>query len=156
MNTEQYAKVLSRLQDLCAKRECCSSEIFSKALSALDGDREKAAELLESLKADGYVSDFRYASAFAREKAALTGWGSVKISYMLAGKGIAKDVISKALEEIDEESADKKMMSLLEAKKRSLEGDPQIKLKLIRFGLSRGYEYDKIGPAADDILSAKH
>ena len=112
---EDYPKVLNRLQNQCAKREYCSSDIYKKAYSAFDGDRELALKLVESLVADKFVDDLRFASAFAREKSRLSGWGKVKISYMLAGKGIPKDVVDKALEEIDEDEAHRRMVSVLEA-----------------------------------------
>ena len=45
-----------------------------------------------------------------------------------------------------------KLLAVLEAKYRALKGDPQEKFKLIRFGLTRGYEYEKIAPVVDEIL----
>ena len=149
---EEYSKVLNRLQNQCSKREYCSSDIYKKAYSAFDGDRDLALKLVDSLVADRFVDDLRYASAFAREKARLSGWGTVKISYMLAGKGIPKDVIAQALEEIDPDEAHRKMVSVLEAKYKTLQGDPQEKFKLLKFGLTRGYGYDEIAPVVDGIV----
>lgn len=149
---EEYPKVLDRLQAQCSKREYCSSDIFRKALSAFEGDREQAQKLLDELVADRFVDDLRYASAFAREKARLTGWGPAKISYTLVGKGIPRTVVAEALKGIDCEEADRKMRSVLEAKYRTLKGDPQEKFKLLKFGLTRGYEYDRIAPVVDEIL----
>ena len=71
---------------------------------------------------------------------------------MLAGKGIPKDVVARALEEVDEGEAERKMVSVLEAKYKTLQGDPQEKFKLLKFGLSRGYDYDKIAPVVDVIV----
>lgn len=149
---EEYSKVLDRLQAQCSKREYCSSDILRKGLSAFDGDREQASRLLESLIQDRFVDDLRYATAFAREKSRLTGWGPAKIKYMLVGKGIPKSVVEEALREIDPDEVLRKMRSVLEAKYRTLAGDPQEKFKLLKFGLTRGYEYDAIAPVVDDIL----
>ncbi len=149
---QEYDKVLDRLQSQCVKREYCRSDIFRKALTALEGDRAAAERLVESLVADRFVDDVRYASAFAREKARLSGWGPVKISFALRGKGISRDAISEALGEIDPEEADRRMVSVLETKYRTLEGDPQEKFKLLRFGLTRGYDYEKIAPVVDEIM----
>ena len=55
MENDISKKVLSSLQRQCSRRECCSSDIYKKALKALDGDAAKAAAILESLKADKYV-----------------------------------------------------------------------------------------------------
>ena len=149
---DDFAKVLDRLQAQCVKREYCRSDIFRKALTAFDGDKGTAERLVDSLVADRFVDDGRYAAAFAREKARLTGWGPVKISFALSGKGIDKSVVADALKEIDPDEADRRMVSVLEAKYRSLKGDPQEKFKLLKFGLARGYDYDKIAPVVDEIL----
>ena len=149
---EEFAKVLDRLQAQCVKREYCRSDIFRKALTAFEGDRDSAGRLVESLVADRFVDDSRYAAAFAREKARLSGWGPAKISFALRGKGISKAIISDALKEIDPEEADRRMVSVLETKYKTLKGDPQEKFKLLRFGLTRGYDYDKIAPVVDEIL----
>ena len=137
-------KVLDRLETQCSKREYCTEDMRMKALKALEGDMKGALEIVDSLVADGYVDDLRYASAFAREKAALTGWGPVKIRFALQAKKISRGIIDEALLEIDEDKASDKLCRLIEAKRKSLEGDPQIELKLIKFALGRGYEYDEI------------
>ena len=145
-------KVLSTLQSLCARKEYCSSEMYKKALKALDGDEEAAGELLASLVADGFVDDGRYASAFARDKACLDGWGPVKISFQLRGKGIPSETITQALASVDEQKALSRLRELLSAKARTLRGDPQLRLKLLKFGLQRGYEYDRLNPVVCDII----
>lgn len=146
-------KVLPYLQNICAKREYCSSEILKKAVTALEGDREAAQQMLDSLVADRFVDDARYAAAFAREKSALTGWGPDKIRYNLVMKGIPRPVISAALEEIDAEAAEAKLQKLVAAKCKLLQGDPYIKFKLIKYALSRGYGYDTVAPVVERILS---
>lgn len=138
-------KILASLENLCARAEYCRSDIYSKALRRLKGDPDAEAdarEIVDSLVKNGYVDDSRYAGAFAREKASITGWGPVKIKFALRAKGLASDVIDTALSEIDTESSTEKLRKLLDTKRRSLEGDPQIRLKLIKFALSRGYDYE--------------
>lgn len=137
-------KVLDRLRRLCSRREYCCQDILKKASEALDGDKAKAQEILEVLKSEKYVDDLRYASAYARDKASIAGWGEVKIRYMLSAKGIAKDVIAQALEEIDAGRAESRLEKLLENKWKSLMEDPQGKIKLIRFALGRGYGYEEV------------
>jgi regulatory protein len=138
------ARCLSRLQKLCSKAEYCRADVYRKALKDLEGDEEAAAKVVEALVADKYVDDARYAAAFAREKATLQGWGPVKIRFQLRGKGVSDEVIAAALEEIEPEKADARLAKLLEAKAKTLKGDPQGRLKLIKFALSRGYDYDVV------------
>ena len=137
-------RVADRMRRLCSKREYCISDIRRKIESALDGDRAKADAVLKLLVKEKYVDDRRYARAFARDKSALSGWGASKIRYTLSMKGVARDVIDEALREIDGDMAASRLEKLMENKYRSLSDDPQCRLKMLRFGLGRGYGYDEV------------
>ena len=145
-------KVTDRLRGLCSRREYCVDDVRQKALKALEGDESAAAQVVETLVKDKYVDDLRYASAFARDKASIQGWGEVKIRYMLSAKRISREVIDQALAEIDAERASSKLRKLLEAKLKSLRDDPQRRLKLLRFALGRGYSYDDASAVIDQLL----
>lgn len=146
------ARCLSRLQKLCSKAEYCRADVYRKALKALEGDAEAAGKVVEQLVADKYVDDARYASAFAREKAGLQGWGPVKIRFQLRTKGVSEADIASALQDVEPEKAEAKLQKILEAKARTLQGDPQFRLKLLKFGLSRGYEYDVVEAAVRRLV----
>ena len=137
-------KILDNLRRQCSRREYCVSDVLKKAEKALDGDRDKAMQVVQSLVDDRYVDDLRYCEAYAREKSSISGWGEVKIRYMLSAKGISPDVISQALTQIDSNRAESRLEKLMENKYRTLKDDPQWKLKLLRFGLGRGYSYDEV------------
>ena len=79
-----------------------------------------AGRIIESLKADGYLSDLRYATAFARDKSSLSGWGTGKIRYALSIKGIDSETVGAALNEIDASRASDRLDRLLSAKYKSL------------------------------------
>lgn len=145
-------QVLDRLQRQCARMEYCTSDIRRKALKALEGDAGAAERVVASLLEDRFVDDLRYASAFAREKASLQGWGSVKIRFMLAEKGIAREVIDAALQEIEPEKASAKLRRVVEEKYRVLKDDPQCRLKLLKFVLSRGYTYDEVSSVVEEVM----
>ena len=152
MKEEIIQKVTDRLRNLCSRREYCSLDIMKKATTYLDGDADAAEKVLHTLVAEKYVSDLRYATAYAREKAMISGWGETKIRYMLSAKRIPRDLITQALTEIDEDKADSRLKKLLENKARTLKADPQIRLKLLRFALGRGYQYDDVVRVLQDIL----
>ena len=137
-------KALDKMRRLCSRREYCVSDIRTKLMKELDGDVQKVESALNKLKEERYVDDLRYATAYARDKAAISGWGATKIRYMLSAKGVAKDVISEALNEVDEAKASSRLEKLLENKYKSLKDDPQWKIKLLRFALGRGYSYDEV------------
>ena len=145
-------KVSDRMKALCSRREYCLSDIRKKVMTLLDGDESGTQAVLDQLVEQKYVDDLRYASAFARDKAAIAGWGEVKIRYMLAAKGISRDIISEALAEIDEQKACGRLEKLISNKARSLTGDPQIRMKLLRFGLGRGYSYDEVSSVVEQLL----
>lgn len=137
-------KTLDNLRRQCSRREYCTSDILKKAGKALDGDKDKAQEVVRILVEEKYVDDQRYCEAYAREKSSISGWGEVKIRYMLASKGISGDIIARALEQIDTQRAQSRLEKLLENKHRTLKDDPKWKLKLLRFALGRGYSYDEV------------
>ena len=141
-----------RLRCLCSRREYCSADIHKKAVDALGGDSEAAKKILQLLIAEKYVDDLRYATAYARDKAMISGWGVTKIRYMLSAKKINRSLVDQALTEIDSDKAESRLKKLIENKARTLKADPQIRLKLLRFALGRGYQYDDIVRVLQDIL----
>ena len=76
----------------------------------------------------------------------------MKIRFQLRTKGVSEADIAAGLAEVEPAAASDKLGRVLAAKARSLEGDPQHKLKLLKFGLSRGYEYDAVEAALKDLL----
>ena len=150
--TDQLKRILDRLRGLCSRREYCYADVLKKAKDALDGDAQAAKEVADLLVEEKYIDDLRYASAYARDKASIQGWGDVKIKYMLSAKGVAASVITEALQEIDREKSSSRLHKLLENKLRSLKDDPQCRLKLLRFALGRGYSYDEVNSLINTLL----
>lgn len=153
---EKIVKVTDRLRGLCSRREYCVDDVRQKALKALDGDADAVAEVVAVLIKEKYVDDLRYASAYARDKASIQGWGEVKIRYMLSAKKISRDIIDQALAEIDQSRASSKLFKLLEAKHKSLREDPQCRLKLLRYALGRGYSYEEVNDIVNELLNSKY
>ena len=148
---EALKKKLSRLEAQCVKREYCVRDIMAKAMKAAEGNQAEADDLVASLRADKFVDDARYAAAFAREKSSLTGWGPVKIRFALRAKGLSETDIASGLAEIDSSRAEDRLERLTAAKWKTLQDDPQGKLKLIKFALSRGYDYDAVQAAISKL-----
>ena len=90
-------KVLERLQRQCARMEYCVSDIRRKALKAMEGDPDAADRIVASLVKDRFVDDRRFAAAFAREKSALQGWGTVKIRFQLRASSAGRGFPMKSL-----------------------------------------------------------
>lgn len=148
-------KVADRMRGLCSRREYCRQDIMKKVLAALDGDADEAGRIMDRLVEEKYIDDLRYASAFARDKSSIAGWGATKIRYMLAAKGIDRETIAAALQEVDEGKASDRLEKLLSAKVRSLKDDPQCRMKLLRFALGRGYQYDEAAEVIGRLLNKR-
>ena len=148
----ELALVTDRLRALCSRREYCSTDVFNKAMRSLDGDKDAANQVLEILVNEKYVDDYRYCCAYVRDKSSISAWGSTKIRYMLSAKGIARDIIDRSMLEIDEGKAEDRFEKLMQNKYKSLKNDPQCKLKLLRFAVGRGYQYDEVKSMIDTIL----
>lgn len=140
------------MRRLCSRREYCVADIRRKLADALEGDTDAVKEVLDSLIREKYVDDMRYASAFARDKASIAGWGSIKISHALLAKGVDRVIIGEALKEVDCTKAEDRMEKLMANKYRSLKDDPQCRLKMLRFGLGRGYCYDEINETIEKLI----
>ncbi|MCQ2143740.1 MAG: RecX family transcriptional regulator [Bacteroidales bacterium] len=147
------AKLVSRLMNQCSRREYCTEDLRPKIRKALGEEWTAASEeeVLERLREGKYLSDLRYATAFAREKSSLNGWGAIKIRYMLSAKRISASDIDAALAEIDSGAAGDRLEKLMTVKYNSIKEEPDAKLKLIRFALGRGYSYDEVGKIADRL-----
>lgn len=148
-------KVADRMRGLCSRREYCRQDIMKKVLAALGGDADEAGRIMDRLVEEKYIDDLRYASAFARDKSSIAGWGATKIRYMLAAKGIDRETIAAALQEVDEGKASDRLEKLLSAKVRSLKDDLQCRMKLLRFALGRGYQYDEAAEVIDRLLNER-
>lgn len=148
-------KVADRMRGLCSRREYCRQDIMKKVLAALGGDADEAGRIMDRLVEEKYIDDLRYASAFARDKSSIAGWGATKIRYMLAAKGIDRETIAAALQEVDEDKASDRLEKLLSAKVRSLKDDPQCRMKLLRFALGRGYQYDEAAEVIGRLLNER-
>ena len=148
-------KVADRMRGLCSRREYGRQDIMKKVLAALGGDADEAGRIMDRLVEEKYIDDLRYASAFARDKSSIAGWGATKIRYMLAAKGIDRETIAAALKEVDEGKASDRLEKLLSAKVRSLKDDPQCRMKLLRFALGRGYQYDEAAEVIGRLLNER-
>lgn len=145
-------KIYNRLAKICSVREYCKSEIERKIEHLKGDDAIDTQAIILQLCKDKYIDENRYAAAFARDKSALQGWGEQKIRMALSRKGLDAEAIGYGLEQIDGEKAQSKMESILAAKLRTIKGEGQeVFVKLMRFGLSRGYSYNQIKAFYDNV-----
>lgn len=140
---------LARLEALCARSEQCSSEVLSKMMRwGLPADDRL--RILERLVERRFVDDDRYARAYVRSKFLFNGWGRRKILCGLAGKRIGRSSSAEAIEsEIDEDAYMEALVKALRAHARDMERplSYENKMKLARFAVQRGFEWELVKKA---------
>jgi regulatory protein len=151
---ELHKASLTKAMALCASREYCVSEIYDKLVSWGLGNAE-AFKITDRLKKDNFINEERYAASFVRDKFRYNRWGKVKIAAHLKAKRIAADLVMQALDSIDPSDYRQMMADLLKNHRKSVKAKNQYELKgkLMRFGLSRGFEssllYELLGDLED-------
>jgi regulatory protein len=140
---ELFKTSLSRAMALCSGREYCSADIINK-LQEWGLSADNTARVIDILTREKFIDDNRYASTFVRDKFNSARWGKTKISAHLKAKGIPGDIITSALDSIDNDHYRKTLEELLSAHRRFIKAKNQydLKGKLWRFGISRGFESD--------------
>ena len=147
-------QALAALMRLCARAE--KSQEDARRLMRGWGLAERDAEgVLAKLVRDRFIDDARYAGAFVREKLRLSGWGEYKIRTGLQRKRIDRALIDAALAEADRSGMDERLRRQLERKARTAKYTTQyeLKTKLIRYGLSLGYDYETVVEAASGLVT---
>lgn len=147
-------QALAALMRLCARAE--KSQEDARRLMRGWGLAERDAEgVLAKLVRDRFIDDARYAGAFVREKLRLSGWGEYKIRTALQRKRIDRALIDAALAEADRSGMDERLRRQLERKARTAKYTTQyeLKTKLIRYGLSLGYNYETVVEAASGLVT---
>lgn len=136
---ELYAKATS----YCSKSERCISEVNQYLLKYCQ-DFDLLKDVSELLIKEKYIDEQRYANAFVNDKFKFSGWGKIKISFMLKQKNIHQETISNSLAIIDDEKYLDFLNDLLRKKLKTLRNkdSEQINAALIRFAISRGFEYE--------------
>ncbi len=110
---------------------------FSK--TAIDG-------VMDILEEYGYINDEIYAEMYCEYQS--KKFGAKKISYDLQMKGVPKEIIQKYTGKIDNGD---ELLNLMKTKIKSKVIDMKERQKIIRHFLSKGFEYDKVISALNEL-----
>ena len=126
--------------------------------------KDYAAELIDAviseLKEKRFLDDKNFAQLFTEENLSVKKWGKNKLRSELIKRGITRDIIDEVLAERlggDEQTenaedlARKKFRSLIS---RKLDKD-KLRVKLLSFLASRGYDYEVSKNAVDKIIGER-
>jgi regulatory protein len=138
-------ELLNSAASLCSASEQCKSDIKEK-LRRRGASKEISDKIIERLLKDKFIDESRYAKAFVRDKYRFDKWGKLKIRMALKAKSIGEENIDTAFGEIDLNEYRSNLSLLIQNKRKSVkaENDYELRGKLIRFALGRGYEMDDI------------
>lgn len=154
--TKTYTEdeILFKITAYCSLAEHCEQEIRLKLSAWGMTEAECQDLLLNYLRENDYLSEYRYCRAFVHDKLLYQGWGRIKIRVGLQLKGLPLADIQTALAEIEETQYQQILQDLLRKKARSLKQgtdfeqiEPEGKARLIRFASSRGFSYPEIKTA---------
>jgi len=144
-----------KIQAYCAYQERCHLEV-EKKLKSWGLIPEAIDMLVGELMQHNFLNEERYARSFARGKFRIKKWGRIKIKLELKKRSIYAKCIEFAMQEIDPDAYYETLKELLQ-KKSTLEKELhpyKRKVKLTRYLVSRGFEYDLIRLAMDDQQSS--
>lgn len=147
-------EALQKLRQYCAYQERSHSEIQQK-LYELGIRKHEHDEVISTLIEEDYLNEERFAKAFAGGKFRMKDWGRKKIYYALKEKKVSEYNIKKAMKEIDEEDYLKNLKELTEEKYESLKDEQYLvrKKKTIDYMIQKGYEFDLVTKAINDIVN---
>lgn len=145
------ADAKSRLAALCAKSEHCCGEMLEK-MRQWNVAEEAQARIMQYLIEHKFVDDERYTRAMAIDKVRYNKWGRKKIEQALWLKHVDQDIIKTVLDEIADSEYLTVLRPLLKAKRKSTKGNSEYEItqKLVRFAMSRGFEYQQIRECLGD------
>ena len=141
--TEQEA--YTKLSALCAMSEQCCWDVERK-MRRWELPAEATERVTRRLVEERFIDEERFAHAFVRDKFRYNHWGKVRIEQELRQRHIASRHIEEALQEIEDTDHLDALRDIIEKKRPTVKGrnNYEIKGKLIRFALGRGFEMDEI------------
>lgn len=145
MNEKAYNYAIKYLKNIKTKKDVYDY-LIRKGFSD-----EETSEVCDYIEEVGLVDDDLYVKFFVEDSFRIKNKGARKIVYELKQRGIDDDKIEEAIEE----ASDMEYEALKEAYERKLEAtksetDPyKRKNKIIRFLISRGFDYSDIKDIID-------
>ncbi|MDR2010060.1 MAG: RecX family transcriptional regulator [Bacteroidales bacterium] len=139
-------EILQKTCKYCSRGEKSEFEVRNYIQKNFDIPNEDTTFVIKELVSQDFINPERYVKAFINDKLKFNKWGKIKIISELKTKNIDKKIIAKYIDQIDQSEYLSILQQLLKNKKKQLAGKDEYlqKASLIRFGLSRGFEYDDI------------
>ena len=140
-----FDEALDRCRFLAAKGECCTFDLEQKmriwCVQSADIQR-----VIESLVAERFVDNLRFATAYVRDKTRFNHWGRVKTTLMLRQKHIPQNTIDEAFTELPESDYQKAFEAERDKKMRQLRALKPFERnrKTAAYLIQKGFEPDVV------------
>ena len=140
-----FSEIKQKIANYCVYQDRSHQEVEQKLKEFLLIPEAKEEIILYLIK-ENYLNEERFAKSFTRGKFYIKKWGKNKIKQQLRIKGISDKLIVKSFSEIDERDYQDTIRDFIEKLLPTYKGlkDYQRKQKLIKFLMSKGYEYEEI------------
>ena len=140
-----FEEIKQKIVNYCVYQDRCHAEVEQKMKEFLLIPEAKEEILLYLIK-ENYLNEERFTRSYVRGKFYIKKWGRNKIKVNLLQKGISEKLIIKAYDEIDDNEYLAAIKTILEKITPTLKGlkEYQKKQKIIKYLLSKGYEYELI------------
>jgi regulatory protein len=156
MKEEKYfsiEQIKRKLERYCAYQDRCHKEIETKLREFILIEEANNQIILHLLEHD-FLNEERFSKSFARGKFRIKKWGKQRIIRELKQRDISAYNIKTALKEIDEDAYLMTVLEITEKRNRLINESDfyKRKKKLSDFLLRKGYEYDLIFKAIDEVI----
>ncbi|BFV57020.1 hypothetical protein KCMC57_up21240 [Kitasatospora sp. CMC57] len=119
---------------------------------------EVAAEVLDRYEEVGLIDDGAFAAAWVESRHAVRGLGRRALAQELRQRGVAGELVERALEQVDNEDEEEAARELVRRKLRTMRAlDPQVRTRrLVGMLARRGYSEGLAFRAVKDVLTEEN
>lgn len=147
-------KAKNRALYLLGERDMCLAEL-TKKLTKTYGE-EVASEAAGYVKDLGYINDERYAPKLAEYLIKRKKYGRRRAKQEMLHKGLDRELVEEALSNIPEDEISEGLADLIERKYANKLADYKDRQKVIAALARRGYSFDEIRQAIEQLLEARN
>ena len=146
--------ILNKVYRYCSKAEKCEYDI-KKYIDFFDIAESDKQKIIDKLYFEDFLNKERYIKAFVNDKIKFNKWGKTKILNELLLKQFDKHLIIFYLNNINKDDYLLMIKNVLKTKSKQIKkkDDFSYRNSLIRFGLSRGFDYENIEKAMNELNS---
>ncbi|GHS91167.1 hypothetical protein FACS1894203_1440 [Bacteroidia bacterium] len=141
-------QALHLLAAYCSKAERCIYDI-KKKLSQWEIPEKDRDFILKRLQEENFLNEMRFCRAYVNDRSKYSKWGVYKIQFELKKKQIPDSMIKEAIQVIVPDENEERLLQLLQTKQKSIKGSSEfeIRQKLMRFAVSRGFPVEEVEEA---------